>query len=86
MMANTDPVEVTVIVFYETDKAYLMAEAEDRDGVWIAKSLTTGLVEVGRTQPFAILGKNHIQQTGEEGAAIVAITIPEWLAYKKGLI
>lgn len=85
-MSNDDPVELTMIVVHETDAAYLMAETEDHDGMWIPKSMITDLEETSRTKPNVILGETRLRRADHDGAAIVQFSIPEWLALKKGLI
>ena len=85
-MSNDDPVELTMILVRETDAAYLMAETEDHDGVWIPKSMITDLEETSRTKPNVILGKTRFRKADHDGAAIVQFSIPEWLAFKIELI
>ncbi|KKL44803.1 hypothetical protein LCGC14_2362010 [marine sediment metagenome] len=83
---TSNPVELTMIVIHETDKAYLMTEVEDQDGVWIPKSQITDIRETGRMEPGVVLGRKKLKRTGDDGAAIVEFTIPEWLAFENGLI
>ena len=66
-MTNNNPVELTMVVIHETDKAYLMTEVEDQDGMWIPKSQITDLRETGRTKPNAILGHKKLKRTDDDG-------------------
>lgn len=64
---------IEVYILDESPKALQVAADEEDDGVWIAKSLIDNLHDI------------------EDGTAIedgspVEIDIPEWIAFKEGLI
>lgn len=69
-MKNHEPVELSIFIHVQTEKALLVSEDGDEgQAVWLPKSQLTSLT---------------MDREGETGTA--TIEIPEWLAIKKGLI
>jgi hypothetical protein len=64
-------VDLTLIVMHETPAAYLLADEEDAEGVWVPKSLC----EAG--EPI-----RHTKQ----GYPVHEVTMPEHIANQKGLL
>lgn len=69
-MGSRELVEVAVFLHTETEKAWLISEAEHTDKIWIPKSQAE--LEV------SVRSHGHLQ--------VAVLTLPEWLAMEKDLI
>ena len=66
-----DDTTLTLYVHHETDKAYLVSEDGERDGAeWLAKS--------------QIKYERDLDEA--DGLRMIEVTLPEWLARKKGYL
>jgi hypothetical protein len=86
MPDDKEMVEITVIGVHSTDKAMLVAPDEESTAVWLPRSQVRDMREVGRTKAFAKLGDDPRNKAGADGAAIVEMKVPVWLAKKAGLV
>jgi|TARA_Y100000310_G_scaffold92194_1_gene89793 hypothetical protein len=83
---DEEPVELTMILFYKTEKAVLMGSTEGSNGIWLPKSQITEQRIVGRTKPGVRLGRNKPRLAPKEGAPIVQFKLAHWLAANNHLV